>query len=307
MSKTSAVLAFPGQGSQRQGMLEAIPETESLDRLLDAAEALIGHDLRRLASEGTPSELADTRIAQPLLYLTDWAWGSALLEIGVRPVAVAGHSLGELAALAIADAYSVEAGLELVCRRSQLMAHAAEQTPGTMAACLGLDRDVVARVIQDVEDVWVANDNSTDQVVISGTHEGVTAATEALRTAGSRRIVPLDAAGPFHSPLMSSAAQEFSRTLDDTELNEATVPVIQNTRPDPTTDPVSIRDALVYQMLSPVRWTESMRAIASYAPVTLIETGPGSVLKGLARKVEGLQAISVEDTDLESLVEEVLR
>ncbi len=306
MSRSSVVFAFPGQGSQRRGMLDAIPESDNLERLLDAAEALTGYELRRLAYEGSAAEISDTRVAQPLLYLADWAWGSALLDVGVKPVAVAGHSLGELAALSIAGVYSVEAGLELVCRRSRLMAQTAEDTPGTMAACLGLDHAAVAHAIGDLEDVWVANHNSPEQVVVSGTHEGVAQARDMLTAGGARRIVDLDVAGPFHSPLMSRAAERFSETLDETELNEADIPVIQNSRPEPSTDSASIRSALHAQMTSPVLWTESMRAMAEYSPVTLIESGPGSVLKGLARKVQNLPAISVEETDLKTLVEEVL-
>ena len=186
MTSVNAVFAFPGQGSQRAGMLDAIPEVDALDRLLDAAEALVGADLRRIAREGTPAELADTRVAQPLLYLADWAWGSVLLDVGIRPVAVAGHSLGELAALAIADVFSVEAGLELVCTRAGLMAATAQAHPGTMAAILGLDGPAVAEAIRAVENVWVAHDNASGQVVISGLGEPVAVASDLLRAAEGR-------------------------------------------------------------------------------------------------------------------------
>lgn len=302
----NAVLAFPGQGSQRAGMLDSVPEVDALDRLLDAAEGLVGRELRRLAREGTPSDLADTRVAQPLLYLADWAWGSVLLDVGVRPVAVAGHSLGELAALAIAGVYSVEAGLELVCERSRLMAEAAAANPGTMAAILGLDGDAVADALAGLDGVWVANDNAPGQVVISGLEPAVAAAGEILTAAGARRVVPLDVSGAFHSPLMRTAADSFAQVIGAAEFRDATVPVVQNTRPQPATEAGVIRDALVTQIASPVRWTETMRTLAAYDPVTLIETGPGSVLKGLARRVSGLPALSVEEAGVQMLVEEVL-
>lgn len=303
----NTVIAFPGQGSQRVGMFAEVPETEDLERLLDAAEALTGLDLRRLSTEGTPAELADTRVAQPLLYLIDWAWGRALLDVGAEPVALTGHSLGELVALALADVFSVEAGLELVCARAGMMAEAIEVVPGTMAAVLGLDGASVASAVEPVAGVWVANDNAVGQVVISGTHVGVLAARAILETAGARRIVPLDVSGPFHTPLMAPAADEFARMLDETEFQMARIPVIQNTRPVPATDSGEIRDALKHQMAGTVRWTETMSYVASLSPVTVIEAGPGAVLSGLARRVEGVEAVSVEGVDLQSIVEGVMQ
>lgn len=288
-------------------MLDSVPEVDALDRLLDAAEGLVGRELRLLAREGTSSELADTRVAQPLLYLADWAWGSVLLDVGVKPVAVAGHSLGELAALAIAGVYSVEAGLELVCERARLMADAAAENPGAMAAILGLDVDAVTAALAGLDGVWVANDNAPGQVVISGLESSVRSAGEILTGAGARRCVPLDVSGAFHSPLMRAAADSFAEVIASAEFRDAAVPVVQNTRPEPTTDAADIREALVTQIASPVRWTETMRALAVYEPVTLIETGPGSVLKGLARRVPGLPAVSVEEAGVQMLMEEVLR
>jgi [acyl-carrier-protein] S-malonyltransferase len=288
-------------------MLDDIPEVEALDRLLDAAEALTARDLRRLQREGTPAELADTRVAQPLLYLADWAWGTVLLDVGVEPVAVAGHSLGELAALAVSGVYSAEAGLELVCERARLMAEAVAKNPGSMAAVLGLDGDTVSETLAGLSDVWVANDNAPGQVVISGRRDAVASAGDALLVAGARRVVPLDVAGAFHSPLMHQSAEEFSRLLDVTEFRDATVPVVQNTRPEPATDAGDIRRALAEQIASPVRWTETMRRLAGYEPVTLVEAGPGTVLRGLAKRIEGISSVSVEDTDVQALVEEVLR
>ncbi len=299
-------LVFPGQGSQRAGMLESVPELDALDRLLDAAEALSGLELRRLAAEGTPEELADTRVAQPLLYLADWAWGVTLLQSGVEPEAVAGHSLGELAALAVADVYSPEAGLELVVERSKLMAAAAASVPGAMAAVLGLEGATVSAAIDGIDAVWVANDNAPGQVVISGAEDGVVAATEALTAAGARRVVPLSVSGAFHSPLMAGAGDAFAALLDEAEFADASIPVLQNTAPQPVTDARLIRERLKAQITSPVRWTETMQALAADGPVTLVEAGPGTVLAGLAKRVEGVTAVSVESMPLEQIVEEVL-
>lgn len=306
MIGVNSVLVFPGQGSQRPGMLAAVPELDDLERLLDAAEAIVGMDLRRVAAEGTREDLADTRAAQPLLYLADWAWGAVLLQAGVRPVALAGHSLGELAALALAGVYSPEAGLELVCERARLMAEAAAATQGTMAAVLGMDGEAVAAAIHEIADVWVANDNAPGQVVVSGTIDGVERASEALRTSGARRVVTLDVSGAFHSPLMSEAANRFADVVAGAEFRNASVPVLQNARPTPSIDATEIRAALTAQIDTPVRWTETMHALTAFTPVTLIEAGPGSVLTGLARRVEGIEAVDIESVGIERLVEEVL-
>jgi [acyl-carrier-protein] S-malonyltransferase len=273
--------------------------------LLDAAEALTGHELRGVASNGPADRLADTRIAQPLLYLTDWAWGVTLLESGVEPDAVAGHSLGELAALAIAGVFSPEAGLELVVERSKFMAEAAAANPGSMAAVLGLDRPHIIEALSGSEGVWVANDNAPGQVVISGTADGISAATETLTTAGARRIVPLAVSGAFHSPMMKQAADAFADLLVGAEFDKARIPVYQNTDPTPETDAGRIRQRLIAQITAPVRWTETMQALAAEGPITFIESGPGNVLAGLSKRIEGITAFSVETTSLETIVEGV--
>lgn len=305
MGSRRTALVFPGQGSQHPGMLADVPELESLDRLLDAAEALSGLELRTMAALGTPEDLADTRVAQPLLYLADWAWGYTLLESGVEPDAVAGHSLGELAALAVAGVVSPEAGLELVAERSKLMATAAAANPGAMSAVLGMDADAIRESIAEVPNVWVANDNAPGQVVISGTSDGVTLATALLLEGGARKVVQLAVAGAFHSPIMDPAGAAFAELLEGAEFEDARIPVLQNTDPEPATDGDTIRKRLIGQITSPVRWTEIMRRLAADGPVTLIESGPGTVLTGLARRVEGVTALAVQTTDLETIVEEV--
>jgi [acyl-carrier-protein] S-malonyltransferase len=300
-------LVFPGQGSQRAGMLDGVPEHDSLERLLDAAEALSGLELHSIANDGSPERLADTRVAQPLLYLADYAWGMTLLESGVEPVAVAGHSLGEFAALAVAEVYSPEAGLELVVERSKLMASAAAAHPGAMSAVLGLDADSVGQAIADIGDVWVANDNAPGQIVISGTTAAVATAASVLAEAGARRVVPLAVAGAFHSPIMEPAGAAFADLLVGAQFDDARFAVYQNTDPTPATDGDAIRERLIGQITSPVRWTETMYALAANGPITLIEAGPGSVLAGLAKRVDGVSVRSVESESLESIVEEVSR
>jgi [acyl-carrier-protein] S-malonyltransferase len=286
-------------------MLASVPQLEALDRLVDAAEALSGLELRTLVALGTQDDLADTRVAQPLLYLVDWAWGTTLLECGLRPSAFAGHSLGEFAALALAEVFSVEAGLELVVERSQLMAAAAASLSGGMAAVIGLDPETVRDVVDAIEDVWVANDNAPGQLVVSGTDTALETATAALTDAGARRVIRLAVSGPFHSPLMASAGDAFAEVLRGAQMRDASTPVLQNTLPVPTTDAETIRDRLIAQIVSPVRWTETMTALAADGPAIVVEAGPASVLTGLARRMEGITAMSVEDTEIESILQEV--
>lgn len=286
-------------------MLDGVPELESLERLLDAAEALSGIELSSVARLGETEDLSDTRIAQPLLYLADWAWGVTLISSGIHPAAVAGHSLGEIAALAVAGVFSPEAGLELVVERSKLMASTAAATPGGMSAVLGLDGATISAAIAEINDVWVANDNAPGQVVISGSTDGIAAATDALLESGARRVVPLAVAGPFHSPLMESARSAFSEILAGAAFSNAHIPVLQNTDPTPATDAEVIRARLIMQITSPVRWTETVAALASEGPITIIEAGPGAVLTGLAKRVDGVTAIAIESADLEMVVEEV--
>lgn len=301
----AVALVFPGQGSQRPGMLDGLPSSARLDLLLDEAEALSGLELRGLASNGPAEALSDTRAAQPLLYLAGWAWGSEALARGVRPVAVAGHSLGELAALAVAGAFPVGTGLELVVRRSVLMAEGAAARPGGMVAVLGLDADTVIESLSGIEGAWPANDNAPGQMVVSGTRAGIEAATAALKEAGAKRVVPLAVSGGFHSPLMADAASSFAQVLETTDFADTAIPVVQNASPSPATDGSVLRERLIAQMTSPVRWVETMTALAEMGVDMLYETGPGAVLSGLAKRVEGLSATSVEQTGIDGFLAEV--
>lgn len=294
---------FPGQGSQRVGMLDSLPLVSHLSEALVEAERLSGLPLRALASEGPDSALADTRAAQPLLYLADLAWAYALESAEIRPELVAGHSLGELAALTFADVISLEDGVGLVTERGRIMAEAAHTVPGTMAAVLGMDRDLVASLVDEIDGVWIANDNSAGQAVISGTHDGIRRATEALSAAGARRVVPLDVAGPFHSPLMTQARDAFAAQLRATQFSPARIPVLQNTEPEPATDPEVIRARLADQITAPVRWRETMDAFLSEGITLAIEAGPGSVLTGITRRVEGLTGVSVETDGVRKVLE----
>lgn len=304
MSRRTALL-FPGQGSQRAGMLDLVPANEDLPRLLDAAEALSGLELSTMAAQGSEADMADTRVAQPLLFLSDWAWAVALIESGLEPDAVAGHSLGEIAALAVAGVFSVEAGLELVIERSRLMAVTAQSVPGAMAAVLGLDAEVISSALLGLEGVWVANDNAPGQIVISGTAQGVQDASAILTGLGARRVVPLKVSGAFHSPLMEPARAEFAEIVTGTDFSDAVIPIYQNTSATPAVDAELIRQRLMNQIVSPVRWTETMQNMVTDGITFAVEAGPGSVLTGLAKRVDGLTVLSAESAGLDGVREEV--
>ncbi len=296
-------LVFPGQGSQRPGMLDALPVTDGIDELLAHAETLVQRPLRAIARGEDPAPLTDTRIAQVLIYLADVAWGRALIERGARPSALAGHSLGEYAALAVAGVFSLTSGLELIVRRATLMAACAERHPGGMIAALGGTRDLVMTAIEGIPGVWVANDNAPGQIVISGTHAGLEAATAALLGVGVRRVVPLAVSGAFHSPLMTEAAEAFQEVLEETTFLDARIPIYQNTDPTPSQDGDVLKARLATQIERPVRWTETMHALRDAGVRLLIECGPGSVIAGLARRVEGIEGISCDTEGLDAVME----
>lgn len=299
----SLAFVFPGQGSQRVGMLDCFRNDRALERLLPLAEELSGLALGSIAAEGPDQALADTRAAQPLLFLADWLWAARLDLAGIVPAMVAGHSLGEFAALAYAGVFSVETGLELVVARSRSMAEVAAATPGAMAAVIGMDRETVMGALSGASGVWVANDNAPGQVVLSGTHAGIEWATAALSAAGARKIVPLSVAGPFHSKLMSQAGEAFAGVLEGVTFEDARLPVLQNTDPEPTTQGSRIKERLLSQIVSPVRWTETMDALVGGGVSVVVEVGPGSVLAGLARRREGLAVLAVEADGVERVKE----
>lgn len=301
----TVAFVFPGQGSQRIGMLDPFTGTPEAEDLVSLASSLSGLDLAAIASTGPDEALADTRAAQPLLFITGWLWSRRLSVAGVHPSVCAGHSLGELVALTFAGVADVETMLRLVCRRAQIMAETAQTTPGAMAAVIGMDSADVASLVATLSGVWVANDNAPGQIVLSGTHAGIEAATRALTEAGARKIVPLRVAGPFHSPLMAPAAEAFAAVLDSVEFADATVPVVQNTSAVASTDGAALRERLAAQIATPVRWTETMLAIRDGGASTLVESGSGAVLTGLARRVDGLGAYAVESTDIGRILEEV--
>ncbi|MHB8718047.1 MAG: ACP S-malonyltransferase [Candidatus Dormibacteria bacterium] len=279
---TRLALVFPGQGSQAAGMAAGLLDTPTGAELL-AAAAAEGLDLQTALAGGDES-LRATEVAQPALVATELAL-AALLPAGLDIVGVAGHSVGEYAALAVAGGLPAAEVLRLVIARGRAMA---AMTEGTMAAVIGLDAAQVqtccAAAREAGETVVVANLNAPGQVVISGTSTGIAAAAALAAAAGARRVLPLRVGGAFHSPLMAGAARQFGALLDAAPLAPLRVPLASNVDGAAVSEPAALRDRLRRQLESPVRWTDCLATLAGLGAELLVEVGPGSVLTGLSRR-----------------------
>jgi len=284
---------FPGQGSQYVGMgrelYDAFPTARAV---FDQADAVLGSALSQMCFAGPDELLNDTLNTQPAILATSVATLHVLKERGVGdPAYVTGHSMGEFSALVAAGALSFEDGLRCVRERGRLMKQAGEQSPGGMAAVLGLERAPLEAVCaaaqeQSGEYVGVANDNCPGQIVISGAFEALERAMTLAKEQGARRVVRLAVSIAAHSPLMAEAAAEFRRVLDATPFHEPTTPLVANATAGPLADPGSIRDALGRQLTSPVRWSESVRWMIGQGVKRFVEVGPGEVLTGLMRRID---------------------
>jgi [acyl-carrier-protein] S-malonyltransferase len=289
---------FPGQGSQRPGMADAVLSLPGAAERFALASERLGRDLLAICSASEAGEdlqnLDDTRNTQPALFVVETLLVDALRAQGRRPDLVAGHSLGELVALYAAGVFDADTGLALMQRRSELMAAAGG---GAMTAVIGFDPQQLQELVAATEGVVVANDNSEAQVVLSGTPEAVAAVTGALRC---KRAIPLAVSGAFHSPFMAEAAARFAEELERVPFRQATVPVLSNSDPTPERDPNVLKSRLKRQMTTGVRWRETMGRLAQDGMLTVVEIGPGNVLSGLIkRSCPGVQTAQVGSaTDL---------
>lgn len=283
-------LVFPGQGSQFPGMAKDLYETSAKAKdLLETANQILGFRITDIMFDGTPEDLKVTRVTQPAVFLHSvvHALCSADFE---GEIVVAGHSLGEYSALAVAGALSFEDALRLVSARAALMQQCCEKVPGGMAAVLGLPDETVEEVCASVRSrqggvVVAANYNCPGQVVISGDNDAVAAACGLMKEAGAKRALPLAVSGAFHSPLMAPAAQALAEAISATEFHAAKYPVYQNVTASAETDPEVIKDNLLKQLTSPVLWTQSVRAMRAAGVEAFEEYGPGSVLTGLISRI----------------------
>ncbi|MCX9158272.1 ACP S-malonyltransferase [Niveibacterium sp. 24ML] len=292
---------FPGQGSQSVGMMAAYGDSSIIRATFDEASSSLGEDLWAMCSEGPAERLALTVNTQPLMLTAGVAvWRAWLAAGGAKPALMAGHSLGEYSALVAAQALSLADAVKLVRLRAQAMQDAVPAGTGGMAAILGLSADLVAQACADAaqgEEVGAANLNDPNQIVIAGHAGAVARACELAKSLGAKRALPLPVSAPFHSALMRPAAERLRVALDGVDVCTPVIPVINNVDVAKLADPASIRDALVRQAYSPVRWIETVHSMAAQGVSRIVECGPGKVLMGLVKRcAAGPEALALSDS-----------
>ncbi len=285
---------FPGQGAQFVGMGKDLYDSTQLGReMFEKANEILGFRITDLMFAGTEEDLRQTKVTQPAIFLHSVILAATMGD-KFNPDMVAGHSLGEFSALVAAKALSFEDGLKLVSQRAMAMQKACEAEPSTMAAILGLDDKVVEDICASIDEVVVAaNYNSPGQLVISGSIKGIEIACEKLKEAGAKRALPLKVGGAFHSPLMEPARLELAKAINNTTFNAPICPVYQNVNGKAYVDQSQIKENLIAQLTSPVRWTQTMENMIADGAARFVEVGPGTVLQGLVKKVnKDIEAIS---------------
>lgn len=281
---------FPGQGSQSVGMLSELSEKyEVVKNTFNEASQVLGYDLLKLVMEGPQEELSKTSITQPALLTASVAlfrlWSQVSNE---KPLVLAGHSLGEYSALTCAGVIDFKYAVKLVQYRGECMQEAVPQGVGAMAAVIGLADDVIIEACKEASQDEVCsavNFNSPGQVVIAGNKAAVDRAGEILKAKGAKRVLPLAVSVPSHCALMKPAADKLAKMLETIKFNAPTIPVINNVDVNKETDEAKIKDALVRQLYSPVRWVETVEKMKAEGVTTLVEMGPGKVLTGLIKRI----------------------
>jgi len=288
-------MVFPGQGSQAVGMLRAYDGLPGVAQVREETAAVLGADLLQVIDEGPAEALALTRNTQPAMLAAGVAaWRAWCARGGPVPVVMAGHSLGEYTALVAAGALAYADALRLVRLRAEAMQAAVPEGTGAMAAIVGLADDAVRAACAEAaqgEVVEAVNYNAPGQVVIAGHRLAVARAIDACRARGARRVMPLPVSAPFHCTLMQPAAERLREALARTPVAAPRIPVLHNADVGEAADAAAVREALVRQAASPVRWVETVRQMRSRGATHLVECGPGKVLAGLARRIEPALAV----------------
>lgn len=283
----SKAYLFPGQGSQSVGMGKAhYDDNEQFANIVDKANDILGFDLKKIMFDGPEEKLKQTEFTQPAIFLHSIALFNTL---DANPDMVAGHSLGEFSALVACGAVAFEDALKIVRRRGELMQQAGENNPGTMAAVIGMDDEVVEQICEQAtkevgKEVIAANYNCPGQIVISGDEEAIDKAIALLKDEGCRLAKKLPVSGAFHSSLMQPAYDGLKEGLETLDISESTCPIYSNYTAEPTTDPEEIRSNVLNQLLNPVRWTQTLQNMYENGAETFIEVGPGNVLQGLVKR-----------------------
>ena len=300
-----AAMIFPGQGSQYVGMgkdlADAFPKVKAL---FEEADEILKYPMSRLCFQGNPDVLTETRNAQPAILLHSIAVTRILREEGgIEPSIVAGHSLGEYSALAAAGVISVVDALMIVRKRGQLMYDAGLAQPGTMAAIIGLEREDVTSVCAEASKensvAVIANINSPGQIVISGNIDAVERAMELAGAKGAKKAVKLNVSGAFHSPLVAPAQSELVEYIAKFPFDDTGVGVISNADAAVLHRKVEIIDALSRQLTSPVLWSDSMKILLEKWDGIVIEAGPGKILSGLMKRIDGSRRVTAAGTAAE--------
>jgi [acyl-carrier-protein] S-malonyltransferase len=296
---------FPGQGSQKPGVGEPWIDHPSWE-LVGEASAATGRDVEHLLRTASADELRETRHAQLSTFVASLVVLDAVERLGVEPSAYAGHSLGEYSALVAAGVMSFEDGARLVSERGEAMQQAAGERAGTMAAVLGLDDDAVEVACAKTDgDVWVANYNAPGQVVIAGSPEAIAQAGSAAKELGAKKVMPVAVSGAFHTPFMAPARDRLRKAIGQADLRPSDAPVFANVDAAPHDRPDEWTGLLGAQLCSPVRWRQTLHALADAGCVTFVELGPGTVLSGMAKRtIKGARPIAVSTPDdLDRLLE----
>ena len=282
-------LVFPGQGSQSVGMGRALYEAHPEAQVVyEEAAAVLGYDVAALCFDGPAARLNLTEYTQPALLTASVAALRVLEPVGLRPVAVAGHSLGEYSALVAAGGVTFQAAVSLVQKRGRYMAEAVPAGSGQVVAVLGLSRDVIREVCREASALGVvapANFNCPGQVVIAGEKAAVERATELARAKGSRKVIPLPVSVPVHTPLMQVAADRLAHDVAATTWSDLSVPLVNNADAKPLQLASEVQPSLVRQLPSPVLWEDSVRMMSEMGVTTFLEVGPGTVLTGLVKRI----------------------
>ena len=278
---------FPGQGAQFVGMgkdlYERFPKAKEM---FNKANDILKFNITDIMFDGTDEDLRQTKVTQPAIFLHSVILAAMLEDF--KPDMVAGHSLGEFSALVANQTLTFEDGLKLVSQRAMAMQKACDANPGTMAAIINLDDQKIREICDSIKEVVVpANFNSPGQVVISGSMKGIEIACEKMKEAGAKRALPLKVGGAFHSPLMEPAREELAEAIQKTKFSVGICPVYQNVTGQAVQDPEIIKANLIKQLTAPVCWTQTMENMIAAGVNQVIEVGPGTVLQGLFRRLNG--------------------